>query len=335
MLEFYQDSSSRSEFLQRARGRGRLDGPETCPVSLLEWSPGLSQGDWTWFRTSVFLRWTNADDFTSTTVTLIIFSAPPELRERFEGLWSTDLTHVLRDPFSLLIICFDQLWRQAQGVYNNVRETFGVVETDTLATAADAGGGQRPHHDFVGLHNIAKHIIHLKESSQGSAAMLARLQEFHSELLKHPPQEGQDALQAMTLASQVLSQKVIQADVWTLRMESLEKRVQNMINLAFNVVTQHDSQMMIEDSKSMRAIATVTVLFLPLATIAAIFGCQFFNFDSDQRKLVVATDFWIFWALIGPSSIAVSLLYYYLCYIRGSQKDLFASRKALRERFCF
>lgn len=61
--------------------------------------------------------------------------------------------------------------------------------------------------------------------------MAARLQEFHRELSKHPPQEGQATLQAMTLANQVLSQKVIQTEVWTLRMESLEKRVQNMINL--------------------------------------------------------------------------------------------------------
>ena len=37
---------------------------------------------------------------------------------------------------------------------------------------------------------------------------------------------------------------------------------------AFNMVTQRDSQAMIQDSKSMRAIATVTVVFLPLATIA-------------------------------------------------------------------
>ena len=37
---------------------------------------------------------------------------------------------------------------------------------------------------------------------------------------------------------------------------------------SFNVVTQHDSHIMKKDSKSMKAIATVTVLFLPLATIA-------------------------------------------------------------------
>lgn len=34
------------------------------------------------------------------------------------------------------------------------------------------------------------------------------------------------------------------------------------------MVTQHDSHILKNDSKSMKAIATVTMLFLPLATVA-------------------------------------------------------------------
>ena len=37
---------------------------------------------------------------------------------------------------------------------------------------------------------------------------------------------------------------------------------------SFNVVTQHDSHVMKNDSKSVKAIAIVTMAFLPLATIA-------------------------------------------------------------------
>lgn len=111
---------------------------------------------------------------------------------------------------------------------------------------------------------------------------------------------------------------------------------------SFNVVTQHDSHILKKDSKSMKAIASVTMAFLPLATIAvlnptlvspgstctitnktiqAVFGSQFFNFDNQSKTILVANDFWIFWALIGPLSLAVSLLYYYLCYCRGSKWD--------------
>lgn len=37
---------------------------------------------------------------------------------------------------------------------------------------------------------------------------------------------------------------------------------------SFNVVTQHDSYILKNDSKCMKGIAIVTMVFLPLATIA-------------------------------------------------------------------
>ncbi len=202
---------------------------------------------------------------------------------------------------------------------------------------------------------MAKHIIYLKEGSDAAVLTMDHLREFHKELLNQPPQ-GQDAVSTMRLTSQVLAQKAVQFEVWKLRMASLEQRMQNIINLvrvdkiaqssdliltlfqSFNVVTQQDSHIMKNDSKSMRAIAIVTMAFLPLATIAvrehsflglqtqltkkqAIFGSQFFNFDPQSRKILVATDFWIFWALIGALSLAVSLLYYYLYYFRSPKEE--------------
>ena len=86
------------------------------------------------------------------------------------------------------------------------------------------------HHDFVGLHNMAKHIIYLKEGSDAAALTICHLQEFHKELLKQPPQ-GQDAMPTMRLTSQMLKQKAVQFEVWKLRMTSLEQRMQNIINL--------------------------------------------------------------------------------------------------------
>ena len=67
----------------------------------------------------------------------------------------------------------------------------------------------------------------------------------------------------------------------------------------------------------MKAIASVTVAFLPAATVAAIFGCQFFSFDGTTEKLQVSSDFWIFWVLTLPFCVFVFLLYYWLCYLRG------------------
>ena len=89
----------------------------------------LSQGDWTWIRTSVFMRWSNFHDKHKASVNLVIFSASPELRDRLQRLWDTDmLSEVLVDPFSLLVICMDELWLQAQGIVKIVREQFSKME---------------------------------------------------------------------------------------------------------------------------------------------------------------------------------------------------------------
>lgn len=85
-------------------------------------------------------------------------------------------------------------------------------------------------HDFVGLHNIAKHIIYLKENSEAASMTMTHLETFHRALLIHPPQ-GQDAMPTMHMTSQMLVQKAVQFEVWKLRMTSLQQRMQNVINL--------------------------------------------------------------------------------------------------------
>ncbi|KAL9027446.1 MAG: hypothetical protein Q9196_004031 [Gyalolechia fulgens] len=287
----------------------------------------LSQGDWTWIRTSVFMRWDNCGDKDKATVALVIFSASPEMRERCQRLWETDLSAVLIDPFGLFVICLDELWVQAQGMVKAVGGVFNEMERTALDLAASSATSDGDGPDFVGLHNIAKHIIYLKENSEAALMTISRLETFHGELLKRPPR-GQDAIPTMRMTNQMLAQKVVQFEGWKLRMTSLEQRMQNIINLSFNLVTQHDSHILKNDSKSMKAIATVTMLFLPLATIAAIFGSEFFKFDDHKHSVSVAHNFWIFWALTGPLTVVVSFFYpssalgepvqYYRFHIRDS-----------------
>lgn len=88
----------------------------------------LSQGDWTWIRTSVFMRWSNCHDRDRASVALVIFSASPEMRDRLERLWTVEVSEVLVDPWSLFVICLDELWLQAQSIVANVQHVFGQME---------------------------------------------------------------------------------------------------------------------------------------------------------------------------------------------------------------
>ena len=77
---------------------------------------------------------------------------------------------------------------------------------------------------------MAKHIIYLKEGCDAAALTVSHLQDFHQELLQQPPQ-GHDAIPATRRTNQMLKQKAVQFESWKLRIISLEKRMQNIINL--------------------------------------------------------------------------------------------------------
>ncbi len=88
----------------------------------------LSQGDWTWIRTSMFMRWSNCHDRDRASVALVIFSASPELRDRLERLWAAEISGVLVNPWSLFVICLDELWLESQSTVANVQHVFGQME---------------------------------------------------------------------------------------------------------------------------------------------------------------------------------------------------------------
>jgi Mg2+ and Co2+ transporter CorA len=105
-----------------------------------------------------------------------------------------------------------------------------------------------------------------------------------------------------------------------LRLHSLEKRMSNVIQLSFNLVTQADSGVMKADSavlktdsRAMKFIAFLTLVFLPATGVASVFSTPFFDVDWDSpdaedKVLRTAKSFWIFWAVVLPLTLAGLLL---------------------------
>ena len=74
-----------------------------------------------------------------------------------------------------------------------------------------------------------------------------------------------------------------------LRLHSLEKRMSNVIQLSFNLVTQADSGVMKADSavlktdsRAMKFIAFLTLVFLPATGVASVFSTPFFDVDWES-----------------------------------------------------
>jgi len=83
----------------------------------------------------------------------------------------------------------------------------------------------------------------------------------------------------------------------------LDMRLRNAMNLAFHCVTQ-------DDSSSMRIIATLTLLYLPGSTIAAIFGTEFFKYERSAdgtESFRVSRAFFLFWLFAIPVSLLTVL----------------------------
>lgn len=64
-----------------------------------------------------------------------------------------------------------------------------------------------------------------------------------------------------------------------------------------------------EDSYVMKTLTMVALIFVPIGTIAAIFGSQFFGTGeidlpdgSVQRSTYVTPQFWIFWVITIPAT---------------------------------
>ncbi|EWZ00299.1 hypothetical protein FOYG_00181 [Fusarium oxysporum NRRL 32931] len=74
--------------------------------------------------------------------------------------------------------------------------------------------------------------------------------------------------------------------------ESLPGKIESQRNVLYNLITQHDSYLQarlaresLRDSKAMKTLSILTILFLPGAFIATIFSTNMFDFKSKNQQV--------------------------------------------------
>ena len=174
---------------------------------------------------------------------------------------------------------------------------------------------------FVELHNHAKHIIHLNEAIESCLLVVDRLIEeidrknsSNSTFLERTASDN--TTKTLTLSetsNQLTSSLMYRRSLFRstqLRLNSLSKRVDNAINLAFNMVTQQDSMLMIQDSSSMKIIAAITLLFLPTTTVATVAGSQLFlsSVTGDDWLIQTSPLYMTMWTVSIPLTLVVGTL---------------------------
>lgn len=173
--------------------------------------------------------------------------------------------------------------------------------------------------DFPRMHDLARHAIHVTETLDVAVNVMAAMLNQHESLMaslegtsQPPPASGLSKTRSRLL----FYQNII--DNLRHRSTSNQQRVQNEIQLAFNMVSQRDTSISLQlthamraDSMAMKTIAIMTLIFLPATFIAAIFSTSFFGI-LDDGTWVMSDNFWMYWAFAIPITLATSGMWAYL-----------------------
>ncbi|KAK4503014.1 hypothetical protein PRZ48_006441 [Zasmidium cellare] len=276
-----------------------VDGTERFPR-------GGSQDSSAWWHLDAFVHVRERYDG-SRCVTLLCFSRREDVVGRFEGLLRGDAWEdAVEDPYLLFSILLEKWYLTLDRVAWRLADVFRPIEILTLRRSNRRKGGRSdkedegegdddeqliPDLDFAGLHNLSKHCTYLLEAASATLLVLENMAHHHRFLHTTTPKALSNA------AASFLTYRKTTLQSTQLRLQSLSNRMSNLISLSFNLVTQEDSQTMKNDSHAMKAIAILTLIFLPLTGIGSVFSTPFFDVDFDEgsRVLRVAGSIWIFW----------------------------------------
>ncbi|KAJ4987546.1 hypothetical protein SVAN01_07003 [Stagonosporopsis vannaccii] len=239
-------------------------------------------------------------------VEFICFGAPSTIGDQFRKLKDIAICDdLVQDPYVLLEVVFEGMYKVLDATGWAISSVFGQIEKNTLDLATTpARASELPRHHFTGLHNLAKHVTHLQENCDSALATLSGLRKHHASVTGDHPDPAQE------FTRQALEYRKTLFDSTRCRLASLEKRMANVVQLSFHLVTVADNGLMHSENASMKSIAITTLIFLPLGTVASIFGTQFMKLDEAAPFHVrVSQDFWLLWVVALPLTAIVYLIW--------------------------
>lgn len=261
-----------------------------------------------WIKCIPFLHVRDSQD-SPKCVTMICFGGPPSVEQRFERLLDADAWEdAVQEPYILFALIYEQLFLALDKTAWTLASWFRPLERSTLDRARFESAGKEwtlPM-DFAKLHEIAKHGIYLSEAATAATLGMENVISH----LRDPARQSTASPLTQAAISQ-LQYTLSSFRSTSLRLSSLDKRIANVISLSFNLVTQQDSRILTHDSNAMKAIALLTLIFLPMTGVASLFDTPFF--EADDRHIRVSSSFWIFWVVTICLTVAlvVSWLWWY------------------------
>ncbi|SCO92491.1 uncharacterized protein FRV6_16619 [Fusarium oxysporum] len=233
-------------------------------------------------------------------VTLICFETSPEVQNELETLVrELKMKEILHHPSILweiimyhLSMALDaELWRLTE-VFKTEQRTLGYLTARPSKALSEI--------DFSALHLLADHMVLVLEGARGLLATIDGLIDHHESSIGSSPgflaRKTRDALK--------YRRRYVQSIVE--RGTTFDKRISNMISLFFSHVSLQDSGLMMRDSSSLRSIALITLIFLPITTVATICGSAFFymaEHDDGSQSVQMDSSSWSMFFVSGVATI--------------------------------
>jgi Mg2+ and Co2+ transporter CorA len=260
--------------------------------------------EYDWIKLNIFTRWVSSTNETF----LLLFDATMPIRESFlQTLSKLTLTELCIPfwPYSHVLAMVVDLQESAVWA---IRKQVRAIEKKGIP-------GTIPRPDYRRLHDIARHAIHVSESLDVSVQNIGSILKHYNVYMASKRNDlyfGADE----DIYNQI---ETFQSYITNLRHRSTsnEKRLQNEIQLAFNIVAQTNAGTSVEigraaqiDSSAMKTIAFVTLAFLPPTFISSIFSMSFFQCGEDNGW-GMSNKFWVYWVFAIPTTIATIILWQY------------------------
>ncbi|KAI4740191.1 hypothetical protein E4T50_09346, partial [Aureobasidium sp. EXF-12298] len=246
--------------------------------------------------------------FTQRRNLLLCFDTPKYIaRNMFNVLAEEENGDAATGPYGLHQLLLEQL----MGLYDAGVWSIARAIRDSNSHSENDKGTQL----FLRLDENARHSTHSIEATQEAARVVACIAQ-HCETLASRSSVHQEFL---------ISRCEIFKFHHTLMLGFLarafanDKRVGHSKDLTLNVSSGLDrrfNQMIAalarEDSASMKAIAYVTMTFLPATFVSALLGMNFFNFSPDEHQghITYSHDLWIYFVISVVFTLIMFVLYW-------------------------
>ncbi|KAF4581029.1 hypothetical protein GQ602_007166 [Ophiocordyceps camponoti-floridani] len=235
--------------------------------------------DYWWDEMGFFTSWHHPNSSK-----ILCVGTPESFHDRLRVELDTAPSFLLKDPFAMLIPIIGQIIELYTDSTWRVRDKVREIEKTR--------GRQRA--DFVTMHNISRHAIHLNEVCTVTIETLEKLLEqqklTHGAIAWLDKTYKQQSQESLSFYLQMMKSL-------KLRSSSNQERINAEITLAYHIIASQDSAVT-------KTIAVLTMTFLPASFVASLFSTTFFS-SADDKKLAVSTKFWTYWVVAVPSTLLV------------------------------